>query len=278
MELGISTLGHNIEYGIINKSKYKDLTDLFLDSTEACLKLSEDQGFNVCEIIIESPDIFKNEIRRNFIELCDSFKIKKQVHGPFIDMGLCSHNNLISIASIEAYVKAAELSKEIGAKIFTIHPGVANFLINSIHGYNKKQLIKAVKLLLDELTDLNLTICIENMPKNANILLTEKEIVSFFSDVNRDDLFFTYDTSHAWTNEVNVSKLWEGLDDRIKNIHIVENFEQNSDTHPRLGSGKINFQEIFNIIKSHEYLGSLIIELSSASESLPSIEFIKQFL
>jgi sugar phosphate isomerase/epimerase len=278
MELGISTLGHNIEFGITHKNKYKGLTDLFLDATEACLKLSEEQGFKVCEIIIESPDLFINEIKREFIDICDSYSIKKQVHGPFIDMGLCSHNNLISMASVDAYVKAAELSEDIKAKIFTIHPGVANFLINSLHGYNKKQLIKAVKVLLDKIAAIDLTICMENMTNSCHIIGTDKEMIQFFEDIQREDLYMTYDTSHAWTCNMNVENLWEKLHNRIKNIHLVDNFETTSDTHPRLGSGKIDFEQIFDIIRKYHYEGSLIIELSSATETLKSIEYIKPFI
>ncbi len=278
MELGISTLGHNVELGITKGNQYSGMFDLLYAATEASLKLSEEQGFNVCEIVIESPGVFIDEKREEFVDLCNSYSIKKQVHGPFIDMGLCSHNNRISMASVEAYIDAANLTKEIGAKVFTIHPGVANFLINSIQRYNKNQLIKAVKLLLDRIADLNLTVCIENMPKNANILLNEKELQLFFSEVDRNDLFFTYDTSHAWTCDTNISKLWKGLHDKIKNIHIVENFDKNSDSHPALGSGKIDFREIFDKIKEYKYKGSLIIELTSASETLKSIDFIKKFI
>ena len=193
MELGISTLGHNIEYGMVNRDKYKDLIDLFLDSTQACLKLSEDQGFKVCEIIIESPDIFKDDIRTKFIEICNSFAITKQVHGPFIDMGLCSHNNAISMASVQSYIDAAELTNEIGAKVFTIHPGVANFLINALHGYNRKQLMKAVHLLLDKLTDLDLIVCIENMPNTCHILGTDKNMIEFFEDMQRRGIALSRD-------------------------------------------------------------------------------------
>lgn len=182
------------------------------------------------------------------------------------------------MASVEAYIKAAQLSTEISASTFIIHPGVANFLINSLHGYNQKQLIKAVNRLLDKINDLNLTVCIENMTNNCHILGTDEQMIHFFEAVKRDDLYITYDTSHAWTCDMNIMNLWENLHSRIKNIHIVDNFKKTSDTHPRLGSGKINFKKIFEIIKKYNYQGSLIIELSAASDTLESIEFIQQFI
>ncbi|TFG19942.1 MAG: sugar phosphate isomerase/epimerase [Promethearchaeota archaeon] len=278
MQLGISSLGHIIEYGMTKKDAYHTLIDLLLNATEACLTYSEDNHFKVCELIIDPPDIFSNENRSKFIELCNTFSIKKQIHGPFIDMGLCSHNDKISKASIKSYIETAQIMPEINASIITIHPGVANFLINSIKGFNFAQLKRAVNELLDTIVDLNVQVCMENMPLNTKILLNEVEMEQFFSAMNREDLYFTYDTSHAWTCDTNIHTLWERLHPIIKNIHLVDNFEKSSDTHPALGTGKINFQEIFNLIKKYKYDGSLIIELSQASDSEKSIAHIKQYL
>ncbi len=277
-ELGISSLGHIINFGLIKKDNYNDLNELLLDASDACLSFSEENKLKICELIIDPPDIFIDEKKQKFIDLCNSYSIKKQIHGPFIDLGLCSHNDKISNASVESYIETAKICQEINAKILTIHPGVANFLINSIHKYNKKQLIKALKVLLDSISDLDIKVCIENMPKKAKILLSENEIKDFFKDLNRDDLYFTYDTSHAWTVNTNIEKLWENLYDRIKNVHIVDNFDKETDTHPALGSGKINFQKIFDLIKKYDYDGSLIIEISNAGDLHKSIDFIRKFI
>ena len=75
-----------------------------------------------------------------------------------------------------------------------------------------------------------------------------------------------------------MKKLWAKFHDIIKNIHIVENFSKNSDTHPPLGTGKIDFKEIFDVIKKYNYKGPIIIELSSANSLNQSINFIKKFL
>ncbi|TFF89743.1 MAG: sugar phosphate isomerase/epimerase, partial [Promethearchaeota archaeon] len=217
MELGISSLGHIIESGRTKRDNYSDMIDLLIDATEECLKFSEERNFNVCELIIDPPDIFTDDKKKRFIDLCNSFAIKKQVHGPFIDMGMCSHNDKISQASVESYIETAEMCQEIYAQIMVIHPGVANFLINSIKNYNTNQLIKAVNKLLDAVADLDVIVCMENMPKKALMLLKEKEIEEFFSAVNRNDLFLCYDTSHGWTNDLDVSYLWEKLHKIIKN-------------------------------------------------------------
>ncbi len=276
LKLGISSLGYLVNLGI--KAKFKDLTELLMQATESSLKYSEKQGFKVCEIILEPPVLMKKEDRKNFIDLCNSFSIEKQLHGNFIDVSLCSFNPWLSKATIEAYVDNAKICEEIGAKIMTIHPGVANLPVPAIKMHNKIQLAKSVNELLDATADLDVTICIENMPKDAGMLLTLPEIEELFSKVNRDDLFLTYDTSHFWTNDGDVQVLWNKYHDVIKNVHIVDNFDKETDTHPQIGMGKVNFLEIMNIIKKYDYKGALIIEVFSSTTLRNSVNHIKNFL
>ena len=74
-----------------------------------------------------------------------------------------------------------------------------------------------------------------------------------------------------------MEQLWSKFHNSIKNVHIVDNFSKITDTHPPLGTGKIDFKEIFDVIKKYNYKGPLIIELSDASLN-QSINFINKFL
>ena len=87
-------------------------------------------------------------------------------------------------------------------------------------------------------------ICLENMPKKAKIMLDTADIEEIFSIINRNDLYMTYDTSHFYINDGNVDLLWKKFHKKIKNIHLVDNYTKDSDTHPPLGTGKINFNRI----------------------------------
>jgi len=275
MKLGISSLGFIIEFGINNSSI--DIQDLVMKSTEACLTFAEENDFKIVELVLDPPEILKDNIREEFIDLVNSFSFKKQLHGPFVDVNLCSHNDTISSASVQSYKNAVKLCKEINVDMMTIHPGLGNFMIESIREFNKIQLRNAINSLLDFTSKIDLTICIENMPKNTHIMLDEINIEEIFKIITRDDLFLTYDTSHFYTVDGNVKLLWEKFHKKIKNIHLVENFNKYSDTHPPLGTGKVNFNEIFEIIKSFNYNGPLIIELSSIKGLPESIDFIQQF-
>lgn len=276
MELGISSLGHIIDYGLNNK--YKDIFQMFYQSTEECLKFAEEKGIKIVELVIEPQNVFTGTNREKFIDLINSYSIIKQVHGPFIDVNLCSHNELISKASTEAYIETAKFCKEINVNVMTIHPGLANFLLQFIRDYNNKQLAKAINILLDFTHYINLIICLENMPKNTHIMLDQDNIAEILNSIGRKDLFLTYDTSHFYTNDGDVNILWEKYHKIIKNVHLVENFTTDSDTHPSLGSGKVDFKRILDTINNYEYKGALIIELSSNKELSNSIDYINRLL
>jgi len=276
MELGISSLGHIIDYGLNNEDK--DITNMFFQSTEECLNFAEEKGINVVEIVVDPQNIFTDTKREEFIDLLNSYSMKKQIHGPFIDVNLCSHNDLISKASTEVYIETTKLCKEFNVDTMTIHPGLANFLLESIRDYNRKQLASAINVLLDFTNKLNLTICLENMPKNTHIMLDQDNIEEILNVISRSDLFLTYDTSHFYTNNGDVNLLWERYHKIIRNVHLVENFTTESDTHPNLGSGKVNFKKILNVINSYDYKGALVIELSSNKNLQESIDYINRFL
>ncbi len=116
------------------------------------------------------------------------------------------------------------------------------------------------------------------MPKSNGIMGDEEAIKEVFNLIQRNDLYITYDTSHFFTCDGNIERLWEYFGDIIKNVHIVENFSKTSDTHPPLGTGKINFDEIFEVIGRYQYQGPLIIELSAAKDLLEGIDYLHKFL
>ncbi|MFW9875661.1 MAG: sugar phosphate isomerase/epimerase family protein [Candidatus Thorarchaeota archaeon] len=276
MELGISSLGYIIEYGL--SKNYENLIDLVLKASDDCLNFAENNDIPVVELVLDPPNVIKDENKQKFICLVNDYSLKKQIHGPFIDVNLCSHNDIISNASVESYLETAMICEDMKVNLLTIHPGLANFLINSIRDHNKIQLAKSIRKLLNLMKKSDVTLCLENMPKNTHIMLDENDIKDTFSKIEQKNLYITYDTSHFFTCDGDVNILWDYFGEIIKNVHIVENFSKTSDTHPPLGTGKVNFPEIFEVMKNHDYQGPIIIELSTAKYLPESINFINKFL
>ena len=281
MELGISSVGNILDLAISNK--FKSIFDLLIEATKECFIYAEENDINVCELLLDPPDVLSSDNKKKFIDLCNSFSVKKRIHGPFIGLKLCSNNQYIAKASVECLIETAKLCNQINAETLTVHPGSEGFgLVNeTIYSIsNKKRLIESVNNLLDATADLNVKICIENLPNayGVNMFIHLEDIKQFFSDINRNDIFMTWDTSHSWTCDMDLEMLWNKFHKVIKNIHLADNFKKNRDSHPSLGSGKIDFQEIFDIIKKYNYNGALIVEILSAKNFTKSLNFIKKFL
>jgi sugar phosphate isomerase/epimerase len=180
---------------------------------------------------------------------------------------------------MNSYVESAKICDQIGAEILVIHPGSV-FGGKFFRAISNEILLERVKNLLDIVAQKypNVKVCIENMPKVTNYFLGVEEIALFLDELNREDIFMTWDTSHSWTCDVNLKALWEKFHKIIKNIHLVDNKNKESDKHPALGTASVNFREVFDLIKQYNYNDALIIEISSAKDLTESIAFVKKLL
>lgn len=277
IELGISSMGHIFD--CIRSNEFNNLIDILLESIKASLEYAEQKNLSVCELMLEPPEIFSSENQQKIIDICNSYSIKKQIHAPFIDLKMCSYNQRISKASMESCVEAAKICDQIDSEILVIHPGTV-FGGKFFRMISNEKLIERVKDLLNVVTQMypNLKICIENMPKRTNYFISVEEIEIFLNDLNRENIFLIWDTSHSWTCDVNLEDFWEKFHKIIKNIHLADNDNKESDMHPTLGSGKVNFPEIFDLIKKYNYNNSLIVEISSAQDLSNSLEYVKKLL
>jgi len=276
MRLGISALAYIIEIG--STGNYKNLFDLQLKASQACLNFAEKNRIRLVELVLDPPAMFTKENHKQFIDLISSYNLEKQIHAPFIDVNLCSYNDYISNASVKLYIETIKICNTADIKIITIHPGLANILINKTRKFNILKLKQAIQSLLDYSENTNISLCLENMPQYNNIMTENSNIEDVFKIIDRQNLFLCYDTSHFYTCDGDVKKLWSEFHEIIRNVHIVDNFNKTTDTHPPLGTGKINFKEIFGIIKSYNYKGALILELSKAKDLPQSIDFIKKLI
>ncbi|MBD3255633.1 MAG: TIM barrel protein [Candidatus Lokiarchaeota archaeon] len=276
MRLGISSLGHLVDKAL--RGKFKSMVELLFNSIEASLNFAERYDIEVVEIILDPPEIYNKKERDNIIDLCNAYSIEKQVHAPFTDVSLCSFNQNISDATVKSCIDAAEFCQQIGAEILTVHPGVGHFLIKKVREFNNLQLVSATNKLLDATSQFNVKVCMENMPKDAHMLGNVEVIRSFLSRSDRDDIYFTFDTSHAWTTDMNQDLYWKNFHSLIKNVHLADNNNKDTDLHPALGDGKVDFSKILNLANEFNYEGVFIIEIITGRALRRSIKYINSLI
>jgi sugar phosphate isomerase/epimerase len=276
MELGLGSIA--FIYDSIKNSRYNQSDELLLYSIDRTFEFAEENDIKICELILDPPELLINGNRHKFIDLCDSYpSIKKQFHAPYAYLSLCTHNPWILDATLECYIKSAEICEEIGAQVLTLHPGNAEFLHHSYNGINNP-LIDSINKLLEEIEDLKLITCLENMPQMAGFFLIHNEIDKLFTKINRNDIYFAWDTGHTYSCKDHLELIWEKLHTRMKNIHLVDYFDNSSDLHPMLGRGTVDFDKIFELADQYNYKGALVIELHNVEDLPESLEFMRNYI
>lgn len=276
MKLGLGSIA--FIYDNINNGHFEHSNDLLLNAAKRTLDYAEKYGLKIVELMLDPPEILLDEKRYEFIELCENYpSIEKQFHAPYTYLSLITQNPWILNATIECYVECAKILTQIGGNKFTFHPGDGKFLQRSYNNYENKLLESSTRF-LDKISGFNLIPCIENLPKFCNFFQYFDEITKFFDEIHRNDINLTWDTGHYWScNNNHFEDLWDAMGKKIKNIHLVDNFETISDTHPCLGKGMVDFELVFELTTSHNYNESMIIELHRSEDLCESIDYIRNY-
>ncbi|TXT61814.1 MAG: putative Endonuclease 4 [Promethearchaeota archaeon] len=276
MKLGIASiafLNNNIRSKTFEYSQ-----KLLFDAFEKTLLFAERNNLELCEFILDPPEFLMSPEKEHFIELFNSFpSIEKQIHAPYVDLSLCSLNGWIRRATIKTYAECAKFANKVKANLLTIHPGNVKFLHHSYKNI-QKVLETSLNHLLKEISDLKVFPSLENMQNKYKIFFDVSEISSFFKNFKEKELYFTWDTGHSKTSNLNIEQLWSELHHRIKNIHLADNYHIFEDSHPELGTGNVNFSKIFEISQNYNYKGAYIMELHRLEDLVKSLNYVYKFI
>ena len=67
MELGISSLGNIIDYGL--DRNYNDISSMIYRATEECLTFAEENKINLVELVIDPQDLYTEANKQEFNDL-----------------------------------------------------------------------------------------------------------------------------------------------------------------------------------------------------------------
>lgn len=148
---------------------------------------------------------------------------------------------------------AITYSRQFNIKKFTLHLGYLN---NNNREFILKHIIEVLKDLCDHAYPGDLMI--ENMPGIGEIGYSPQEIMDIIKAVNKPNLKFILDTGHANVSAFTISDYLDLLGSKLRHIHLNDNHGQR-DEHARLGTGNINFKELFSQLPNYDDLYCLEI-------------------
>lgn len=249
MKIGVSTLA------------------FYPQTIEEVLDFLENWNIKYCEIINEYPHDELDE------DVLGSYQMNLTVHAPLSDINLASHNQTIRKSSIAEVKKSFDRAVNWDAELVVVHPGnmpvMGRKISEKIFQYNLKSLTE----LSSYAEDCGICMCVENMPKIDGLLFQDlRDLNLLLEDINE---YMTLDVGHAHNSGFSVSDMF--CYPLIKHVHLSDN-DGTWDQHDALGTGSIDFVELFNSLNNFKYDGVLVVEVKNTIEVIKSLEFINNII
>ncbi len=278
--MGIEGIGINADSKRINGSLKKFNEEL---------KVFERLGFDYVEISPHGVDgIIHGKVNENkidaIVEITKRHNLRYTVHAADIINLKDIFNKKIQYSSLKATIKFANL---IGAKIVVYHCGI--YLNRGENGMEfteyeqRENEIESLKKLADYAEEKGITIAVENVYQSV------RSVIELIEAVDRDNVRMTLDTGHLYFWGKTRGTKYKFLEEVEKampytvHMHVHDNFGEPAflygynfedidtfrltlglgDLHMPIGWGEIPYEEVFKVVKRHNYSGVIIAEINS---------------
>ena len=161
---------------------------LFMEDNNKIINLAKQHGFEMIEILGESP--FYEKDKGEFKD-CG---IDMRIHAATVDINIASLNTGIRAESVRQMIECGHYAEKINANTITVHPGII--------GRNEPHLRKwaleiAVESIGEIIDNTNVEVSVENMPVRGKFLGNMVEEIEMIQEETGCSL--TIDTGHGNT-------------------------------------------------------------------------------
>ena len=171
-------------------------------------------------------------------------------------------NSLLLGSTLNHVLDYFEVSKELGCKI-AILPLMEE---SEVTEENFDKYVSTVRKLCNST---NLTICLET-------LLNCKTLNYFIDQVNVKNLKCVFDTGNRSHTSKDLSKEIVFLSDKIGHVHLKDKNKKGENVY--LGTGKVNFYNIFKSLKEIGYNESFVFESVRGNDPIKTMEHNIEFI
>lgn len=250
-------------YGIVQGrlTRSNQLQRFPQENWEQEFKVAKTLGFSFIELLTEREFNPNNPIWSNYgrnkikeINCINELEIYSICSDYIINHSLFNDPN----KSVYAHVKKlCEASNEIGCKLLVLPLLEESNLTKD----TAKLLAKPINEIAKIAQDLGITISIESLMKSDTL-------INFLEDLNCENIKIVFDTGNRVLMSDDLSNEIVSLKKHINHIHIKD---KNSDgNNVLLGTGKVNFEEIFNTLLSINYKDYIVFETTRGNNPIRS--------
>ncbi|MDD1685521.1 sugar phosphate isomerase/epimerase family protein [Methanoregula sp.] len=225
-------------------------------------------GLNGLEFWLETPHFWLRDMPMDEVVACRREHPELTtftVHTPILDLNPCSINPAVADVSVEYAVRSLEIAGQMGAGVFTVHPGrrtakrppgEADFV----------RFRHYISVLREAAMRDSIRVCMENMEPAVNSLLCTPERMRELLD-DEPWLFFTLDVSHALAkSEEEPIRYIELCHDRLANVHISR--VEKKTLHLPLAKSPV-MADVMRSLADAGYTGSLTLEIEDLNFGRP---------
>jgi len=208
-------------------------------------------------------------------ELAASYGLKYTVHAPFADINTASPSKPLLNAMLKRLKKSIACTSALNAlnsPVWVFHPGLKTGVSMFYPRKDWIQNLESARLLFKVASDCGVKAAIENVPEPYPFVMKSVEdFKRFYSEVY-EDMGLVLDIGHA-----NINGQIEGFlttfAGKIVHIHAHDNYGK-SDQHLGIGYGKIDWENVANLVRKNSY--NKIIAVESVEHVEESVQKLKQ--
>lgn len=221
---------------------------------------------------------------RKEIEGADLFV--HQVHGPWCWPPVKDQTPEGRPLRAEEMKKSMRMAKLLGADRWVVHPIMPNLVRDIERGQEEStwQLnVEFMGWLLDYAKEIDMTICLENMPHRGFSMATPEKVLQLAKLFNDPHFAVCLDFGHVATQEnMSVADQIRLLGDKLQAVHIHDNGGER-DEHRWPGAGVIDWQAAMKALREIGYSGVFSLETypwrdpeGDQVEAIPAEEFLQK--
>lgn len=236
---------------------------------ERAFRVASEQGYDGVEIWGARPHAYAYDMDKAKIEEILGLKEKYKLEVPLYCAELLSYPYNISTTdvkereeTIDYLKKGIDTAAQIGAPKIQMACGHAGY------GTSRKENFKNVSYVMSVLAEhaekRDIDIIVEPLTvMESNTIVFLDDVLELFEAVGSERLKSMLDTVMPMTNWETYADYFEKLGNKLAYIHLEDSNGVNQ-YHQPIGTGMLDFDEIFKIIKRYNYDGWISLELISS--------------
>jgi sugar phosphate isomerase/epimerase len=219
------------------------------------------------EIVDENSLKLNDERVRALRELKKEVGIRFTVHAPFTDINTASLVPEVREMGLQRLERSLRYASQLEAEVWVMHPGLRGALTMFYPEKEWQTNLESIAKMATLATEMNVQMCVENMPKGFSGLMSDWEsFAKIYDELGWDQFKIALDVGHANTSGT-VTAFLDDFKEQIVHVHAHDN-RGGLDLHEEIGKGTVNWPTVARKIMQSSCRTAVVESTSGVERSL----------